>query len=169
MEEKKKGSLPENGQKTAAEPVVSNEIGRRHRKKQGSGAKWLLLSVFLLLAVGLICYVNEFSVDIDLVGDAEMILEYGNSYQEPGARAVIRGKYFLRNGFPLKDVEVSSTGNLQEEKLGSDKPILVFQTDFTYAEGAVSSMYGVVKRVDRELEIFDGTHYIPQYINRLIG
>jgi len=44
-----------------------------------------------------------------------------------------------------------------------DKPILVFQTDFTYAEGAVSSMYGVVKTVDRELEIFDGTHQIPQY------
>lgn len=43
------------------------------------------------------------------------------------------------------------------------KPILVFQTDFTYAEGAVSSMYGVVKCVDRELEIFDGTHQIPQY------
>lgn len=45
----------------------------------------------------------------------------------------------------------------------TDKPILVFQTDFTYAEGAVSSMYGVVKRVDRELEIFDGTHQIPRY------
>ena len=44
-----------------------------------------------------------------------------------------------------------------------DKPILVFQTDFTYAEGAVSSMYGVVKSVDRELEIMDGTHYIPRY------
>ena len=43
------------------------------------------------------------------------------------------------------------------------KPILVFQTDFTNAEGAVSSMYGVVKTVDRELEIFDGTHQIPQY------
>ncbi len=43
------------------------------------------------------------------------------------------------------------------------KPILVFQTDFTYKEGAVSAMYGVVKTVDRELEIFDGTHEIPQY------
>ncbi|MEI6291914.1 MAG: SAM-dependent chlorinase/fluorinase, partial [Chloroflexota bacterium] len=42
-------------------------------------------------------------------------------------------------------------------------PILVFQTDFTYKEGAVSSMYGVVKSVDRELEIFDGTHEIPKY------
>ncbi|MBR3313794.1 MAG: SAM-dependent chlorinase/fluorinase [Atopobiaceae bacterium] len=45
----------------------------------------------------------------------------------------------------------------------ADKPILVFQSDFTYAEGAVSSMYGVVKSVDRELEIFDGTHYIPKF------
>ena len=44
-----------------------------------------------------------------------------------------------------------------------DKPILVFQTDFTYKEGAVRSMYGVVKCVDRELEIMDGTHELPQY------
>ena len=43
------------------------------------------------------------------------------------------------------------------------KPILVFQTDFTYKEGAVSSMYGVVKSVDRALEIFDGTHELPQF------
>jgi S-adenosylmethionine hydrolase len=43
------------------------------------------------------------------------------------------------------------------------KPLLVFQTDFTYKEGAVCSMYGVVKSVDRELEIMDGTHEIPQF------
>ena len=43
------------------------------------------------------------------------------------------------------------------------KPILVFQTDFTYMEGAISSMYGVVKSVDRELEIIDATHEIPQF------
>ncbi len=43
------------------------------------------------------------------------------------------------------------------------KPILVFQTDFTYKEGAVCAMYGVVKSVDRELEIIDGTHEIPKF------
>ncbi|NLJ41137.1 MAG: SAM-dependent chlorinase/fluorinase [Clostridiales bacterium] len=43
------------------------------------------------------------------------------------------------------------------------KPILVFQTDFTYKEGAVCAMYGVVKSVDRTLEIIDGTHEIPKY------
>lgn len=44
-----------------------------------------------------------------------------------------------------------------------EKPILVFQTDFTYKEGAVSAMYGVVKSVDRSLEIMDGSHELPQY------
>lgn len=43
------------------------------------------------------------------------------------------------------------------------KPILVFQTDFTYMEGAVAAMYGVVKSVDPTLEIIDATHMIPQY------
>ena len=43
------------------------------------------------------------------------------------------------------------------------KTILVFQKDFTYKEAAVCAMYGVVKSVDRELEIIDGTHEIPQY------
>ncbi|MFU8827673.1 MAG: SAM hydrolase/SAM-dependent halogenase family protein [Brevefilum sp.] len=43
------------------------------------------------------------------------------------------------------------------------KPILVYQTDFTYKEGAVCAMYGVVKSVDRELEIIDGTHEIPKF------
>ncbi len=44
-----------------------------------------------------------------------------------------------------------------------EKAILVFQTDFTYKEGAVCAMYGVVKSVDRTLDIIDGTHEIPQY------
>lgn len=43
------------------------------------------------------------------------------------------------------------------------KPTLVFQTDFTYMEGAVAAMYGVVKSVDPSLEIIDATHLIPQY------
>ncbi len=42
-------------------------------------------------------------------------------------------------------------------------PILVFQTDFTYKEGAVASMYGVVRSIDRQVEIITATHEIPQY------
>lgn len=41
--------------------------------------------------------------------------------------------------------------------------MLVFQTDFTYKEGAVAAMYGVVKSVDCDIEIITATHEIPQY------
>ncbi|MBQ6215877.1 MAG: SAM-dependent chlorinase/fluorinase [Erysipelotrichaceae bacterium] len=41
--------------------------------------------------------------------------------------------------------------------------MLVFQTDFTYKEGAVAAMYGVVKSVDIDIEIITATHEIPQY------
>lgn len=43
------------------------------------------------------------------------------------------------------------------------KKMLVFQTDFTYKEGAVAAMYGVVKSVDPDIEIITATHEIPQY------
>ncbi len=43
------------------------------------------------------------------------------------------------------------------------KKMLVFQTDFTYKEGAVAAMYGVVKSVDEDIEIITATHEIPQY------
>lgn len=43
------------------------------------------------------------------------------------------------------------------------KKSLVFQSDFTYKEGAVAAMYGVVKQVNQSIEIIDLTHDIPKY------
>ena len=41
--------------------------------------------------------------------------------------------------------------------------LLVFQTDWTYKEGAVASTYGVVKSVDPDIEIITATHEIPRF------
>ncbi len=43
------------------------------------------------------------------------------------------------------------------------KQLIVLQTDFTFKEGAVAVMKGVIKCIDRDLEILDLTHEIPQY------
>lgn len=40
---------------------------------------------------------------------------------------------------------------------------LILQSDFGYADGAVSAMYGVAESVCPKLRIFDLTHAIPQY------
>lgn len=44
-----------------------------------------------------------------------------------------------------------------------DKKLMVFQTDFGYKDSTVAAMYGVVKSVDRDLEIYDSTHELPQF------
>ena len=41
--------------------------------------------------------------------------------------------------------------------------LLIFQSDFGIADGAVSAMYGVAYSVSRDLRISDLTHEIPQY------
>lgn len=41
--------------------------------------------------------------------------------------------------------------------------LLVLQTDFGLVDGAVSAMYGVALKVDRNLKVFDLTHEIPQF------
>jgi S-adenosylmethionine hydrolase len=45
----------------------------------------------------------------------------------------------------------------------SKSPILVFQSDFGVADGAVSAMKGVAMGVSGNLKIFDLTHEIPPY------
>ena len=118
MEEKKNDVHPEKTPESVAELPALGENRRHPPKKRRSRAGWLLILALLLAAMIALCYVNEFSVAIALTGDSEMLLEYGDAYQEPGAKVVLKGKYFLRDGFPLKDISVSSTTNLQEEKLG---------------------------------------------------
>ncbi len=44
-----------------------------------------------------------------------------------------------------------------------ERKLLVFQSDFGYKDSTVSAMYGVVKSVDRSLEIIDSTHELPQF------
>lgn len=43
------------------------------------------------------------------------------------------------------------------------RPLILLQSDFTFKEGAVASMKGVIKQVARLSEIHDLSHEIPQY------
>ena len=43
------------------------------------------------------------------------------------------------------------------------RPLILLQTDFTFKEGAVASMKGVIKQMARLAEIHDLSHEIPQY------
>ena len=79
---------------------------------------WILLGAVLLCAIstGVLFLVNRFSVVIDLQGTQDMTVEYGNSYDEPGAEARLVGTLFLKAGYPT---EVTATGQVDTQKLGS--------------------------------------------------
>ena len=61
---------------------------------------------------------NRFSLELTLSGEENMTLEYGQSYEEPGAWAVVRGTHFAREGFAPTDLQIETQTNLDEKKLG---------------------------------------------------
>lgn len=89
------------------------------RKQSGGAGKWILgLIVALMLGAGCFLFgLNRFSLRLELTGDETVYLEYGDSYQEPGAQTVLSGTRFWTGGVtPEVPVEVEST--LKENTLG---------------------------------------------------
>lgn len=71
-------------------------------QKPGKGHKWIwIAAVLLAIAAGgliLVFGVNRFSLAVELHGEGEMVLPYGEHYDEPGAEVVLRGTLLLRQG-----------------------------------------------------------------------
>lgn len=93
-------------------PQHDNEYRRRYeqRKQQRRRKRcviWGAVGVCLLAA--LILTVMITGVQVELLGDRELTLEYGMHYEEPGATATINGK----------EASVQITGQVDEETLGS--------------------------------------------------
>ena len=92
-------------------------------KKPHSRKRWLpaaILAAVLVMAAGLgwLYSANQFVLSIVLEGDPEILLEYGSHYEEPGAKAVISGKWLLRSGYTPEEVQIKTRTDLQENVLG---------------------------------------------------
>lgn len=102
-----------------SEPLTAEVL----KKPQGGKKKWipaLALSAVLLLAAAaaFLLYANRFTLTIVLEGEPEVLVEYGESYQEPGARAVISGKWLLKQGISLEEDRIHAESDLQEDTVG---------------------------------------------------
>ncbi|MBQ8239107.1 MAG: DUF5011 domain-containing protein [Oscillospiraceae bacterium] len=67
-----------------------------------------LVMVVLITALLFLLVVNEFAVEIRMNGDPSVTLEFGESYEDPGASAVLRGSIILTDGLAL-DVRTEGT------------------------------------------------------------
>lgn len=100
---------------------TQSTVRRRTRRKRSKLPLFLLAAVLLigLTALAVIGYIygsNEYQVDLALNGEAEIILEYGATYDEPGARAEGYGTHVKKEHQPL---EVEVLGEVDETKLGT--------------------------------------------------
>ena len=95
------------------------EIIRRRKQRQIRFV--LLIPVLIALLLGSAIYVfvyhiNQFRVELELMGEDNVVLEYGQTYSEPGAQACFLGTYFISEGVPI-DVEIE--GQVDETQVGS--------------------------------------------------
>lgn len=89
----------------------------RRRQKRKHTALFIVVPVItLLILCATLFYINDTSVDVFLIGDQDIILEYGQQYQEPGAKAVFSGVFYPGED---RNLEVTTEGSVDVEVVGS--------------------------------------------------
>lgn len=92
----------------------------RKKRKMRRIRRRILSSVFLvLLLVALCCgiqYFCDFDVSIELNGDPEIVLKYGENFEDPMAFSSFKGNYLINSPIP---VPVHVDGKVDTSKIGS--------------------------------------------------
>lgn len=127
------------------------------RYKAGRGLLILLVSITLVLvvlvtALLLILVVNEFTVEIQMNGDPSVTVEYGDSYEDPGARAFLRGSIVMTEGFEL---EVQAEGTVPDLVLGAHP--ITYRASFGPWSGSAVRSVDVVDTVPPVITLFTNT------------
>lgn len=81
---------------------------------------WLIILAMLMAAFILFFVVNRWTVKLTLKGDAALTLEYGQSYDEQGAQAILYGSLFLKDGWQTR---VKTIGKVDCTRLGTYRVI----------------------------------------------
>ena len=63
-------------------------------------------------------HINQFSLEVHLKGQPEILLECGETYEEAGTETWLRGTLFCREGILLEEVVAEAEGTVSEKTLG---------------------------------------------------
>ena len=75
-----------------------------------------MVAAVVLGAFAILWQINTFTLSLTLNGDREITLEYGESYEEAGAKAMFHGSIFMKEP---EEVEVVIQGNVDVTKVGT--------------------------------------------------
>ena len=93
------------------ETIAYRKQRRRRRNKNWLPAALVVLAVVILSVIVLVNVFGEKKPELQILGGSQMNLEFGDSFQDPGA-------VLTQGGKPL-DVQVQSQGQVDAQKLGS--------------------------------------------------
>lgn len=120
-----------------------------------SNSRWkqtamISLAAIVLALAGYLCLVmiNVYTVDVALVGAAEVIVEYGDDFEDPGAMAAYHGTIFQQE--PL-DVPVSVEGTVDLTKVGEYE--LRYSAEYEGLSGSAVRIVRVVDSVKPEVNL----------------
>ena len=99
------------------EPAPEHMLKRPERKKR-KWIPWFLLAILICAGCYGLFRANRFALQIQLAGEPEILVEYGEVYQEPGASAVLSGKWLLSNGVVPENLQVEIQSDLETDKVG---------------------------------------------------
>lgn len=99
---------------------------KQKNRPENCRKKWpLILLVVLLAAVLLITVsyvvlflINDFFLDIEINGEPSVTIEYGDRYEDPGAKVWLKGTLFLREGRRMEEL-LCVSGDVREDTLGT--------------------------------------------------
>ncbi len=125
------------------EPDLAPQPERKKLKTWQIVLICVVSALFLLCCVGLGFWIdNSFTLEITLTGDTQILLEYPQAYEEPGATATFSGKWFIRE--PI-DLDVTIDGTVDSDVLGD--------YEITYN----ASYKGFSQKVVRTVSVVDTT------------
>ncbi len=81
-----------------------------------------ILLVAVLAVVGFVLFafkVNQFSLFINLKGEENIILEFGDTYAEPGVELILRGTHLFPNGISVNQSHLICQGEVDEDTVGT--------------------------------------------------
>ena len=126
---------------------------------------WLVLAVIILI-VGLLAaaayaflfHFGGFRVDLVMQGDQEMVLRYGDSFEEPGVDAYFRGNYLLKGG---RWLPVVTEGSVSDDTIGTY--VLTYRAEYGFWTAQTTRKVHVLDRVKPRILLLGdpGTYVLP--------
>lgn len=116
-------------------------------KKKVGPLTWVLTAAAVLVVLAAAAWftvfrVNQFSLELVLTGEPNMLLEYGDSFTEPGVTPVLRGTLFLKDGYTPENLEIRRETDLNEGKLG--KYIITYSTELLNCQASAQREIRVI-------------------------